>query len=153
MQCYNSFARLGTLDFSYWCSCVNLSPTFKKYSMIHLLFWIYVSNQISTQSKGEELKNPLIDALVEALESYGASDESTEKTAIQAAVRRLKEQTRGDLDLEDMSVVVKRCLWHRRVRSYGYLLVIPLLSLFYLIPSFQLVYAEWAAAQVKIMIN
>ena len=38
----------------------------------------------------------------------------------------------------------RKCIWHRRVRSYGYLLVVPLLSVFYLIPSVQLVYAEWA---------
>merc|ERR1719215_399941 len=39
--------------------------------------------------------------------------------------------------------MIRKCIWHRRVRSYGYLLVVPLLSVFYLIPSVQLVYAEW----------
>jgi len=98
--------------------------------------------QKSREAEAEETQydNPLITALVEALENR---EFGPDEAAVEAAVTRLKAQEDRDLSLRDMTVMIRKCIWHRRVRSYGYLLVVPLLSVFYLIPSVQLVYAEW----------
>ena len=99
--------------------------------------------QKSREAEAEETQydNPLIAALVEALDNR---EFGPDEAAVEAAVMRLKAQEDRDLSLRDMTVMIRKCIWHRRVRSYGYLLVVPLLSVFYLIPSVQLVYAEWA---------
>ena len=65
-----------------------------------------------------------------------------EMTHAEAAIKRLKKQQTGDLTLEDMSNFIKENAWYRRSRSKTYLLLVPLLSLFYLIPSYQMVYTE-----------
>ena len=98
--------------------------------------------QKSREAEAEEPQydNPLIAALVAALENR---EFGPDEAAVEAAVTRLKAQEDRDLSLRDMTVMIRKCIWHRRVRSYGYLLVVPLLSVFYLIPSVQLVYAEW----------
>ena len=98
--------------------------------------------QKSREAEAEETQydNPLITALVEALDNR---EFGPDEAAVEAAVTRLKAQEDRDLSLRDMTVMIRKCIWHRRVRSYGYLLVVPLLSVFYLIPSVQLVYAEW----------
>ena len=108
-----------------------------------------VTPQVSynPEDPGNECEdNAMINGLVEALDNFGAQNEGEEMTGVKAAVRRLRQQSRHELTLDDMSVMVKTSIWHRRIRSMGYLLVVPLLCLFYLIPSFQLVYAEWVRA-------
>eukprot|EP00092_Neocalanus_flemingeri_P003998 GFUD01004304.1.p1 GENE.GFUD01004304.1~~GFUD01004304.1.p1 ORF type:complete len:841 (-),score=194.19 GFUD01004304.1:230-2752(-) len=60
------------------------------------------------------------------------------------AINRL---LRDELTLQDMSVVIKDDTWHRRQRSKAYLYLVPLLSLFYLVPSGQMVYAEQQRAK------
>jgi len=111
-----------------------------------------LENQPSTQEMQEkkeilEERCTLIDALSEALMPVHFKDfegpDQKEMTIAEAAIRRLKKQQTGDLTLEDMSNYIKENIWHRRSRSRTYLLLVPLLSLFYLIPSFQMVYAEF----------
>jgi len=60
------------------------------------------------------------------------------------AINRL---LRDKLTLKDMSVVIRDCAWHRRQRSKVFLYLVPLLSLFYMIPSAQMVYAEQQRAK------
>jgi len=60
------------------------------------------------------------------------------------AINRL---LRDKLTLQDMSVVIRDSPWHRRQRSKAFLYLVPLLSLFYLIPSGQMVYAEQQRAK------
>ena len=101
----------------------------------------------ATQEAEVDGKEPsdsrVLAALEAALQEPAYTEE--ERTVIEAARRRLARQEQ--LCLADMAVVVRECVWQRRARSYGYLLVVPLLSLFYLIPSFQLVYAEWRRSE------
>jgi len=51
------------------------------------------------------------------------------------------------LMLKDMSVVIRDNTWHRRQRSKAFWYLVPLLSLFYLIPSCQMVFAEQQRAR------
>jgi len=51
------------------------------------------------------------------------------------------------LMLRDMSLVIRDDVWHRRQRSKSFWYLVPLLSLFYLIPSGQMVYAEQQRAK------
>jgi len=110
---------------------------------------------LETQPSAEEMKEKqeqlqerctLIDALSEALMPEHWKDfegpDQKEMTRAEAAIKRLKKQQTGDLSLEDMSNCIKDNTWHRRSRSRTYLLLVPLLSLYYLIPSFQMVFAE-----------
>jgi len=51
------------------------------------------------------------------------------------------------LMLKDMSLVIRDDTWHRRQRSKTFWYLVPLLSLFYLIPSCQMVFAEQQRAR------
>ena len=106
--------------------------------------------QNSLESNGNQAENAGVstedeeDALLKALREAGlVTEDVEEKTALQAAVRRLRQQIKGDLNLTDMIHMTKRDVWHRRVRSYGYIFVVPLVSCFYFVPSVQMVMAEW----------
>lgn len=52
-----------------------------------------------------------------------------------------------DITVADMSKLIRNDVWHRRQRSKVYFYLVPLLSLFYLIPSAQLVYYEKQRAE------
>jgi len=52
-----------------------------------------------------------------------------------------------DISVADMSKLIRKDVWHRRQRSKVYFYLVPLLSLFYLIPSAQLVYYEKQRAE------
>jgi len=110
---------------------------------------------LESQPSAEEVKEKqeqlqerctLIDALSEALMPEHWKDfegpDQKEMTRAEAAIKRLKKQQKGDLCLEDMAQCIKNNTWHRRSRSRTYLFLVPLLSLYYLIPSFQMVFAE-----------
>jgi len=71
-------------------------------------------------------------------------EKSGEKGKTRYAVNRL---LKDELTLQDMSVVIRDCSWHRRQRSKAFLYLVPLLSLFYMIPSAQMVYAEQQRAK------
>jgi len=102
----------------------------------------------TTKEKQEQLHErcTLIDALSKALmpEHFKHFDgpDQKEMTRAEAAIKRLKKQQTDDLSLQDMSNCIKENVWHRRSRSRAYLLLVPLLSLYYLVPSFQMVFAE-----------
>ena len=53
------------------------------------------------------------------------------------------------LTLADMCRIIKEDAYHRRQRSKTYLYLIPLLSLFYLVPSSQMVFAEQQRAKAS----
>merc|ERR1711971_126384 len=97
-------------------------------------------------------RNVLTASLYEVLsrlDGCAASDREVggKMSSVRAATRRLRKLRDDDLSLADLSVDIRGCVWHRRLRSRLYLLLVPLLSIFYLIPSFQLVYAELTTAQ------
>eukprot|EP00090_Calanus_glacialis_P000732 TRINITY_DN10504_c0_g1_i5.p1 TRINITY_DN10504_c0_g1~~TRINITY_DN10504_c0_g1_i5.p1 ORF type:complete len:834 (-),score=156.09 TRINITY_DN10504_c0_g1_i5:117-2618(-) len=71
-------------------------------------------------------------------------EKSGEDGKARYAINRL---LRDELTLQDMSVVIRDCSWHRRQRSKAFLYLVPLLSLFYMIPSAQMVYAEQQRAK------
>jgi len=71
-------------------------------------------------------------------------EKDEEKGKAKYAINRL---LRDELTLEDLSVVIRDCSWHRRQRSKAFLYLVPLLSLFYMIPSAQMVYAEQQRAK------
>ena len=112
---------------------------------------------LEPQRSEEELedfhdRNVLTASLYEALsklDGCAASDREVggQLSSVRAATRRLRKLRDDDLSLADLSVDIRGCVWHRRLRSRLYLLLVPLLSIFYLIPSFQLVYAELTTAQ------
>jgi hypothetical protein len=58
-------------------------------------------------------------------------------------VNRLKKES---LHLTDMMQNVLNS-WHRRQRSKTYLLLVPLIAIFYMVPSAQMVYAEFERAR------
>ena len=60
------------------------------------------------------------------------------------AIHRL---LKDKLTLKDMSIVIRDDCWHRRQRSKVFLYLVPLLSLFYLVPSGQMVFAEQQMAK------
>jgi hypothetical protein len=77
-----------------------------------------------------------------------------EDVKMKAALRRLLPVTKErekivdrDLTVSDLAVVIRKDVWHRRQRSKVYFYLIPLLSLFYIIPSAQLVYYEKQRAE------
>ena len=111
---------------------------------------------LETQRSERELedfndRNVLVASLYEVLSQLDVGSDSDreveQSSSVRAAIRRLKKQREDDLTLADLSPHVRGCVWHRRLRSRVYLLLVPLLSIFYLIPSFQLVYAELITAR------
>ena len=106
-----------------------------------------MENQISESVKS----NILIASLYDVLEKFDVctdSDRDTEEMiGVKAAIQRLAKVRTEELSVSDMSRVIGRCVWYRRIRSWAYLALVPVVSIFYLIPSFQLVYAEYLTAE------
>ncbi len=75
----------------------------------------------------EDLKRRCADALPEG---------SSRKPRVDLGLNRLKKSTR----LSDMSQILKEDAWFRRNRSRVYCYLVPLLSIFYFIPSIQFVF-------------
>ena len=139
------------------------------FSFVWFLFWSYyrksymeeegeddgyemtAQDSMEHQISGGTQSNILIDSLYEVLERFDVctdSDRDTEEmTSVRAAIHRLARLRSEELSVSDLSHVIRRCVWHRRLRSWAYLLLVPLVSIFYLIPSFQLVYAEYVTAE------
>ena len=110
---------------------------------------------LETQRSDKELedfhdRNVLTASLQDVLSGLDVcsdSDREVEQlSSVRAAIRRLNKQREDDLSLADLSSHIRDSVWHRRLRSRLFLLLVPLLSIFYLIPSFQLVYAEFTTA-------
>ena len=107
---------------------------------------------LETQRSERELeefqdRNVLTAGLYQVLSRLDDCPDSSQMNSVRAASRRLRKLRDDDLSLADLSVHIRASDWHRRLRSRLYLLLVPLLAIFYLIPSFQLVYAELTTAQ------
>jgi len=97
---------------------------------------------------------PYIDGAAE-IESKTEFQQEVQDTIDQSSPLKNNPKTRvtikametGDVTVYDMSQTIREDVWHRRQRSKVYLYIVPLVAIFYLIPSAQLVWQDKEKAE------